>query len=115
MPPTYCEVALPVPLRNRAMTGVIVETAVRPPDPSRIKNIREIVEVLDAIPALPASLVDLGRWVAGYYVAPLGEVFRAMLPPEIDLRHEREFLITDAGRTHLAQLDAAGNRSESEV
>ena len=38
-----------------------------------------------------------------------------MLPPEIDLRHEREFLITEAGRAHLAQLEAAGNRSESEV
>ena len=141
MPPTYCEVALPVPLRtlftyeiperlagtvcvgsrvivpfrNRAMTGVIVEAPVRRPDPSQVKNVREIVEVLDAVPALPASLVELGRWIAGYYVAPLGEVFRAMLPPEIDLRHEREYLITDAGRTHLAQLDAAGNRSESEV
>jgi primosomal protein N' (replication factor Y) (superfamily II helicase) len=141
MPPTYCEVALAVPLRtlftyeiperlagvisvgsrvivpfrNRAITGVIVEAPVRRPDPLRVKNVREIVEVLDAIPALPPSLVELGRWVAGYYVAPLGEVFRAMLPPEIDLRHEREFLITDAGRAHLAQLDAAGNRRESEV
>jgi primosomal protein N' (replication factor Y) len=141
MSSTYCEVALPVPLRtlftyeiperlagsvclgsrvlvpfrNRAMTGVVVETSVRRPDPARVKNVREIVEVLDAIPALPANLVELGRWVSGYYVAPLGEVFRAMLPPQIDLRHEREFLMTDAGRTRRAELDAGGNRSESEV
>jgi primosomal protein N' (replication factor Y) len=141
MPPTYCEVALPVPLRslftyevperlagsicagsrvlvpfrNRAMTGVVVEASVRRPDPARVKNVREIAEVLDAVPALPPSLVELGRWVGGYYVAPLGEVFRAMLPPEIDLRHEREFLLTDAGRARRAELDAAGNRSESEV
>jgi primosomal protein N' (replication factor Y) (superfamily II helicase) len=141
MSPTYCEVALPVPLRslftyeipdrlagsvcagsrvlvpfrNRAMTGVVVEASVRRPDPARVKNVREIVEVLDAIPALPPNLVELGRWVGGYYVAPLGEVFRAMLPPQIDLRHEREFLMTDAGRARRADLDAAGNRSESEV
>jgi primosomal protein N' (replication factor Y) len=141
MPPTYCEVALPVPLRslftyevperlagsicagsrvlvpfrNRAMAGVVVEASVRRPDPARVKNVREIAEVLDAVPALPPSLVELGRWVGGYYVAPLGEVFRAMLPPEIDLRHEREFLLTDAGRARRAELDAAGNRSESEV
>ena len=141
MPPTYCEVALPVPLRslftyeiperlagsvcagsrvlvpfrNRAMTGVVVEVSVRRPDPARVKNIREIVEVLDPIPALPPKLVELGRWVAGYYVAPLGEVFRAMLPPQIDLRHEREFLLTDAGRARRAELDAGGNRSEAEV
>jgi primosomal protein N' (replication factor Y) len=141
MSSTYCEVALPVPLRslftyeiperlagsvcagsrvlvpfrNRAMTGVVVEASVRRPDPARVKSVREIVEVLDAIPALPPNLVELGRWVGGYYVAPLGEVFRAMLPPQIDLRHEREFLMTDAGRARRADLDAGGNRSESEV
>ena len=141
MPPTYCEVALPVPLRalftyevperfagmlcagsrvlvpfrNRAMTGVVVNAPVRRPDPGKVKNVREIVEVLDAIPALPPNLVELGRWVAGYYVAPPGEVFRAMLPPEIDLRHEREYAVTDAGRIHRGDLDAAGNRSENEV
>ena len=71
--------------------------------------------MLDAIPALPPKLVELGRWVSGYYVAPPGEVFRAMLPPQIDLRHEREFLMTDAGRARRAELDAAGNRSESEI
>ena len=70
---------------------------------------------LDAIPALPPKLVELGRWVGGYYVAPLGEVFRAMLPPQIDLRHEREYLVTDAGRARRGELDAGGNRSESEV
>src|SRR5580704_12585471 len=141
MSSTYCEVALPVPLRslftyeiperlagsvcvgsrvlvpfrNRAMTGVVVEASVWRPDPARVKNVREIVDVLDAIPALPPNLVELGRWVGGYYVAPLGEVFRAMLPPEVDLRHEREFLMTDAGRARRGELDAAGNRSESEV
>ncbi len=141
MPPTYCEVALPVPLRslftyeipvhlagsvcvgsrvlvpfrNRAMTGVVVNDSVRRPDPKLVKNLREIVEVLDPVPALPPNLVELGRWVGGYYVAPPGEVFRAMLPPEIDLRHEREYLMTEAGRARRGHLDAGGNRSESEV
>src|ERR1700692_210288 len=141
MSSTYCEVALPVPLRllftyeipdrlagsvcagsrvlvpfrNRAMTGGVVEASVRRPDPARVKNVREIVEVLDPIPALPPKLVELGRWVGGYYVAPPGEVFRAMLPPQIDLRHEREFLLTDAGRTRRDELDTTGNRGENEV
>jgi primosomal protein N' (replication factor Y) len=141
MPPSYCEVALPVPLRslftyeiperlrgsvsagsrvlvpfrNRAMTGVVVDACVRRPDPGRVKNVREIVELLDPIPALPPKLMELGHWVSGYYVAPPGEVFRAMLPPQVDLRHEREFLMTDAGRARRAELDAGGNRSENEV
>ena len=48
-------------------------------------------------------------------MAPPGEVFRAMLPPQIDLRHERELLLTDAGRARRAELDAAGNRTEAEI
>src|SRR5215472_10585541 len=137
----YCEVALPLPLRslftyaiperladsvcpgsrvlvpfrNRAMTGVVVEPAVRRPDADRIKNVREIAEVLDPIPALPPKLAELGRWVSDYYVAPIGEVFRAMLPPQVDLRHEREFLMNDVGRSRRAELDASWNRSEAEV
>jgi primosomal protein N' (replication factor Y) len=141
MPLSYCEVALPVPLRslftyaiperlagsifegsrvlvpfrNRAMTGVVTAVSVRRPDPARVKNMKEIVEALDPIPSLPPRLLELGRWVSGYYVAPPGEVFRAMLPPQIDLRHERELLLTDAGRARRSELDAAGNRSESEI
>jgi primosomal protein N' (replication factor Y) len=141
MSSNYCEVALPVPLRslftyaiperlagsvcagsrvlvpfrNRAMTGVVVELAARRPDPERVKNVREIAEVLDPIPALSSKLLELGRWVGGYYVAPPGEVFRAMLPPQVDIRHERELLLTDAGRARRSELDAAGNRSEAEI
>src|SRR5258706_5749731 len=141
MPSTYCEVALPVPLRsaftyaipdrlagsifvgsrvlvpfrNRAMTGVVVDISNRGPDPARVKNIKEIVEALDPLPALTPKLIELGRWVSGYYVAPPGEVFRAMLPPQVDLRHERELLLNDAGRARRDELDAAGNRSEAEI
>jgi primosomal protein N' (replication factor Y) len=141
MPSTYCEVALPVPLRslftyaipdrlagtiyagsrvlvpfrNRAMTGVVVEVSTRRPDPERVKNIREVVEALDPIPSLPQKLLELGRWVGNYYVSPPGEVFRAMLPPQIDLRHEREYLLTDAGHARRVEIDAAGNRTEEEI
>ena len=104
-----------MPFRNRAMAGVVVRLLVRRPDPERVKNIREIVEALDPVPALPPKLLELGEWIANYYVAPIGEVFRAMLPPQIDLRHEREFLLTDAGRARRSELDALFSRSEAEV
>ncbi len=134
----YCEVALPVPLRttftyavptpleetvvpgsrvvvpfrNRALVGVALELTNRRPD---VEQVKEIAESLDPIPALPPRLIELGRWVAGYYLAPLGEVFRAMLPPAVELRHERELFLTPAGREHLAELASRGNRSEVEV
>jgi primosomal protein N' (replication factor Y) (superfamily II helicase) len=141
MPDTFCEVALPVPLRRvftyavperlsgvvcigsrvlvpfgrRAMPGIVVAVSTPRPDPASVKQVKEIAEALDPVPALPAKLIELGRWVSGYYLAPPGEVFRAMLPPPIDLRHERELVLTEAGRARRAELQAMGNRSEAEV
>lgn len=134
----YCEVALPVPLRktftyavpseldaavepgcrlvvpfrNRAMVGVALErTGTKP----ATEKVREVVEVLDLLPALTPNLIALGRWLASYYLAPVGEVFRAMLPPEVEVRHEREFTLTAEGRTYLAELASLQNRSEQQV
>ncbi|MFW6040050.1 MAG: hypothetical protein ACOC9N_03125, partial [Gemmatimonadota bacterium] len=46
--------------------------------PARLKP---LIAVLDDEPLLGAELLDLCRWVAEYYVAPIGFVFRAALPP----------------------------------
>ncbi len=133
----YCEVALPVPLRStftylvpdslgegpepgsrvvvpfrrKAVVGVVLECTSSKPD---TENLREIVEVLDAQPALPPALVALGRWLADYYVAPVGEVFRAMLPPVVEVRTVRELRLTPAGREYLLRLLDGGERTEEE-
>ena len=135
----YCEVALPVPLRmaftyavpdaidelvvpgarvvvpfrSRAMVGVVLERTTR--RPTTTTPLKEIAEVLDPLPALPAHVIELGRWVASYYLAPVGETFRAMLPPMVELRVAREWQITDAGRIYLRELESLTNRSEREV
>jgi primosomal protein N' (replication factor Y) len=101
-----------VPFRNRALVGVIVDVARRAPEG---KPLKELHDVLDLTPALPPRVVELGRWVANYYLAPEGEVFRGMLPPQIDLRADRELHVTPAGTERLHLLAAHGNRSESEV
>src|SRR3984893_18724715 len=63
-----------------------------------MKKNREISKVLDVIPALTPALIELGYWIAGYYLAPVGEVFRAMLPPVTELRAQQQITITAAGR-----------------
>lgn len=129
MPQRYCEVALPVPLHStftyavpasfngeslvgrrvvvpfgkRAMIGVGIAESDRPPNVAQIK---EIAELMDQLPALPPKLIELGHWISRYYLAPVGEAFRTMLPPEIELRHNRTFSLTDSGRTHLRELTA---------
>lgn len=131
MTPRYCEIALPVPLRstftyaipqhlsnsdlvgsrvvvpfrNRAMVGVVVALVA---NPSEGKKTKEIVELLDAVPALPPKLIELGTWVSRYYVAPIGETLRAMLPPLAELRPEREYELTDHGHDFLAEMKERG-------
>ena len=87
-----------VPFRNRPMIGVGLAESERAPE---IQRIREIVELMDRVPALPPKLIELGHWISRYYLAPIGEAFRAMLPPEVEVRHDREYSLTDAGRDYL--------------
>ncbi len=81
-----------VPFRNRTLIGVALERSSggRPETPP----LKDIAEVLDPVPALPPRLVELGRWVASYYLAPPGETFRAMLPPAVKARGPRTQKIT---------------------
>src|SRR5712664_926067 len=84
-----------VPFRKKAMVGVVVEFIESAPAGTKI---REITRVLDFVPALTPKLIELAHWIAGYYLAPLGEVFRAMLPPVTELKSQRRIILTDAGR-----------------
>jgi primosomal protein N' len=130
MPAVYCNVALPVPLRTtftyavpealrgqvmpgsrvlapfrkKSLVGVVVEMVETPPEGTKI---REISKLLDLLPALPPKLIELGHWIAGYYLAPIGEAFRAMLPPVTDLSPRREIVLTEATD---GPLHAAGGR-----
>src|SRR5437868_3950708 len=124
---TFCNVALPVPLRTiftyavpdasreaarpgsrvlvpfrkKSLVGVVVELAERAPEGAKV---REIGKVLDLVPALTPKLIELGEWIAGYYLAPVGEVFRAMLPPLTELRTQRQILLTEPGRAAAQSL-----------
>jgi primosomal protein N' (replication factor Y) len=84
-----------VPFRKKTMVGVVVELVENAPEGTKI---REVARVLDFVPALTPKLIELAQWIAGYYLAPVGEVFRAMLPPVTELKAQRELLLTDAGR-----------------
>jgi len=133
----YCEVALPVPLhsaftyaipeslaredlvgrrvlvpfRNRAMVGVGLRLTEQLPEVSKL---REIVSLLDPVPALTPKLIELGGWISRYYLSPLGDAMRAMLPPEIEVRHEREYRLTEAGRAYRDELEEAEERTDVE-
>ena len=140
----FCEVALPVPLRttftyrvpdaldelvvpgarvlvpfrNRAMIGVVLsvrESRTSAASGAAAFELKDVAEIVDPLPALPQGLLDLGRWVADYYLAPLGDTFRTMLPPAVEMRVSREWRINDAGRARLQELRSLPSRSETEI
>ncbi len=65
---------------------------------------REALRLIDAEPVLDAELLALGRWIAGYYCAPLGDVLRGMLPLASEIRRGKIWSLTDAGRDAARQL-----------
>jgi primosomal protein N' (replication factor Y) len=132
--PAFCEVALPVPLdrtftyavredqlprrgarviapfRNEKLIGVV--TAVNVTAPADFE-VRYLEAVVDDEPLLGDDLLVLAEWMAQYYLAPLGEVLRGMLPLMAEIRRTVYYRITDLGRDVLARsLEGVDRLSE---
>src|ERR1700739_996818 len=130
--PQFCDVALPVPVeacftyrlngvepvvggrvlvpfRNLRLPGVV--TAVHDLAPS--VETKNVLQILDATPVLDPGLMRLGAWVSRYYLAPLGEVFRAMLPLSAEMKRGRAFRITPAGLAALHESAQSGSSRRS--
>jgi primosomal protein N' (replication factor Y) len=84
-----------VPFRKKSLVGVVVDFVNAAPEGTRV---REVARVLDFVPALTPKLLELANWIANYYLAPIGEVFRAMLPPLTELKSQRQIILTQSGR-----------------
>jgi primosomal protein N' (replication factor Y) len=89
-----------VPFGPRKLTGVILRCHDERPEHST----RDAFRLVDSVPVLSAELLALGRWISGYYCAPLGEVLRGMLPLASEIRRGKVWSLTDAGRDAARQL-----------
>jgi len=89
-----------VPFGHRKLTGVVLALHDEPPE----VKAREAFQLLDEEPVLDDELLRLGRWVASYYSAPLGEVLRAMMPLAGEIRRGKVLTLTDAGRDTARQM-----------
>jgi primosomal protein N' (replication factor Y) len=131
--PEFCDVAVPVPLntvftyrvpadaapvvggrvlvpfRQQRMTGIVVELHDRKP----AVTTKSIVSVLDSTPVLNEQLLRLGRWIADYYLAPLGEVFRTMLPLGAEFKRSIGYRITEEGQMALHLAGRLGSSARS--
>ena len=100
-----------VPFRNEKLIGVVTRVAAKAPADVEI---RPLEAVLDEEPLLSEQLLELAEWMAQYYLAPLGEVLRGMLPLMAEVRRTVYYRITDLGRDVLADCLERGS-VESQV
>lgn len=132
--PLFCDVALPVPLdqiftyrvgeeipavgarvlvpfSGQRLMGLVVRVHEDAP-PVEIE-VKPVQAVLDHEALLPAELLRLAEWIAGYYVAPLGEVLRGMLPLMAEVRRQWVYRIAGQGRKVLYEgaVKGASRRS----
>jgi primosomal protein N' (replication factor Y) len=129
--PLYADVALPVPL-DRSFTyalgdshaepgarvlvsfggqrlmGVVITTHDNPP--AEAIELKPVDRVLDEEALLSADLMELGKWIASYYCAPLGEVLRGMMPLMAEVRRNWTYRIAEQGRRVLYEAARGHSR-----
>jgi len=86
-----------VPFRNEKMAGIVTRVHDEPPP----VDAKPLLAVLDAEPILSPALMELAGWIAQYYLCPLGEVLRTMLPLMAEVRRRVLYRIAEAGRAAL--------------
>ena len=98
-----------VPFRQQRMSGIVVGLHDR--EPAVVT--KNVVSVLDPLPVLDEQLMRLGRWISDYYLAPLGEVFRTMLPLGAEFKRTITYQITEQGHMalHLGGMSGSSARA----
>jgi primosomal protein N' (replication factor Y) len=132
--PDFCDVAVPVPLdmaftyrvpdglspvvggrvlvpfRQQRMMGIVVELHDRKPKVAT----KNVLNVVDPTPVLDDQLLRLGRWIADYYLAPIGEVFRTMLPLTAEFKRVIGYRIIEQGDMALLLAGVSGSSARSQ-
>ncbi len=132
----FCDVALPVPLdqtftyavngmvpvvgarvlvpfSGQRLMGVVVR--VHEDAPVEEFEIKPVQQVLDDAALLPDELMKLAAWIAQYYVAPLGEVLRGMLPLAAEVKRHFSYRIAEQGRKVLYEGAMKGSSRRSKL
>jgi primosomal protein N' (replication factor Y) len=100
-----------VPFGGQKLMGVVVGLHDARPEGVEVKRVEQ---VLDELALLSDELISLGKWIAQYYCAPLGEVLRGMLPLTAEVKRQWVYRIGDAGRRVLFE-GAKGSSRRSKL
>src|SRR5206468_11326491 len=99
-----------VPFRQQRMMGIVVDLHDRKPQIAT----KNVLNVVDIAPVLDDRLLRLGRWIADYYLAPIGEVLRSMLPLTAEFKRVIGYRITEQGHMALHSASMTGSSARSQ-
>jgi primosomal protein N' (replication factor Y) len=93
-----------VPFKGRKVTGFAIDLLDHPPKGVEEK-LREVEDLLDGVPLIDPQMLRFYRWIADYYIYPLGEVVKTGLPPGLQLKSELVLRLTQNGKEYLTRGD----------
>ena len=93
-----------VPFKGRKVTGFAIDLLDHPPNGVEEKLL-EVEDLLDEVPLIDPKMLRFHRWIADYYIYPLGEVIKTGLPPGLQLKSELVLRLTQNGKEYLTRGD----------
>jgi primosomal protein N' (replication factor Y) len=105
-----------VRFRGRRVAGFVVGLGEEPPE-GIDQKLLDVEDLLDESPLVDAQMLRFYRWIASYYLHPLGEVIKTGLPPGFHLKSEWTVCLTPEGvhRLRSGALDPVAAEVFAEV
>ncbi len=90
-----------VPFKGRKVTGYTISLLSDFPEYPKSNGLQPISDILDEHPLFDARMLTFYRWIANYYIYPLGQVIKVGLPPGINLESQQLLTTTPRGMAIL--------------
>ena len=90
---------------KKSLTGLILSTS----DSTDLPYVKNIKTILDEDRIISDKLIEFCKWVADYYIAPIGEVIFSAIPRNINIRSELFYSLTE---DYLKKLDNSKLKEE---
>src|SRR2546428_1794263 len=99
-----------VPFRDKSALATVVGVL----EHSEAKGIRPIEAIIGDAPILSEQLLELARWISGYYCCPIETVMRSMLPQVIrraEVGWKKQLFVQPAGKIEGEELEKLRRRA----
>ncbi|MGB9770602.1 MAG: replication restart helicase PriA [Candidatus Kapaibacteriota bacterium] len=82
-----------IPFKNRKVIGIVYKEHNEPLTFEESK-LKKIIKVIDDKPIISDKMIQLAQWIANYYITPIGEVLKNIIPPKLKIAEKRYIQLT---------------------